>query len=144
MDVETRPDTSVRITGRNRYADEPCTVITVRDDYGVKFLVIEGGYIENRGKAGGFVLAAKHPSATDQEGDSSYVVLIEGCGLVWTDMFRSQHTFTAALLNAGWFTDAEAAAYVEENGYLQFTPPKKPWKPGAYIIEVEHTGSGKV
>lgn len=128
---------SVKITGRNRYTDEAITTVVIRNISGKALLEIEGGYIEKRNDT--FVIAAKHPTATDEEGDSSYVVLIEGAGLAWKDMYAANHTFSGVLLKAKWITDEDATEQIEEQGYLKFTPLAQPWKPAAYIIEVEHS-----
>lgn len=137
---------TITIKGRNRHADTALTRVTVRDKYRTEILVIEGGYIEKRGMAGEFVLAAKHPSATDEEHDSAYVALIDGAGLTWQDMLGPTHTFTGALLSAKFYAkdptpedSCEDCEGDEAHGFLEFTPPEQPKFPvGAYFIEVEH------
>lgn len=124
------------VKGRNRYADEALTEIVIRDIHdNSKILRIEGGYIENR-HSGAFVIAAKHPEATDDEGDSAYVAVIEGAGLVWEDMLGTKQIFRGVLLKANYWDDEDAAAYIEAKGYLSFTPPTRTWKPAQYAIEV--------
>lgn len=129
---------TVTIKGRNRHSDEVLTTVTIIDRYNKPVLVIEGGYIENRGPIGGFVIAAKHPTAVDDEGDSSYVAMIEGAGLTWTDMLTNTHHFTGALLTAQYITDGEAQQRIA-NDDPWFTPPTQgTWRPGAYEIRIEH------
>lgn len=122
------------IFGRNRYGDGALTTVTVYDKAREAVLVIEGGYIEQRGR-GDFVLAAKHPTATDREGDSAYVAILEGIGLTWDGMLGNRHTFTAALLRAQWTTEEP-----DEDGVMSFVPPNRPWKADTYTIEIKHKG----
>lgn len=140
------------IHGRNRYADTALTRVTIRRGYrgfGDPLLIIEGGYIEVRDD--GFILAAKHPSATDVEHDASYVASFEGAGLTWKDMYGAVHTFTGVLLTAQFYTeDPEIEGSCERcadpvegsghqpHGYLRFMPPDQKWKPALYTIEVAH------
>ena len=131
-------DIATVIKGRNRWADHAMTKVTVRDSGGWEdILVVEGGYLETRGD-GKFVLAAKHPEAVDEEGDSAYVLYMEGAGLQWKDMFGPEHRFNAVILKARWVSDEDAAAFIDEHGYLKFTPDPQKWTPDAYEIRIEH------
>ena len=143
---------TIEISGRNRYASGPVSVLTIRharySGESGEVMTIKGGYIEGRGEGGGFLIAAKHQTATDEEHDSAYVAYLEGAGLQWDHMMGNTIYFTGVILKGKFYTEeptpedeCDADWCEEKHGYLDFTPPVQKWTPGLYEISIRFTGA---
>jgi hypothetical protein len=135
---------TVHIKGRTRYADGPTTKVTIsRYAHDEPILVIEGGLFEFRSHDRSFVIGAKHPTATDEEHDASYVAYLEGAGFTFDMMNPSGFDCYAAIFKARFYDEEpvpEGAcdrSCEEPHGFLKFTPPKQDWKPANFWIRVE-------
>ena len=140
---------TIEVKGRNRYADNALTEISIRDHrysgYHGEIMKITGGYIEQRDGSDTFVIAAKHMTATDEDHDSSYVAMLEGAGLKWDHMMGPNQYFTGVILEAQFYTEEPtpegkcgADWCDEKHGFLDFTPPTQKWVPGLYEITIRY------
>lgn len=131
------------IHGRSLHSDRAAATITITTKHGDKIGVIHGGMLHQR-DTGEFLLAAKHPSATDVEHDSAYVACFEGAGLRFEYMTAGTIQLTGSLFTANYWADPEEHVTgacdmcPEPHGYLPYMPPRQDWVPGFYHFKIKY------